>query len=58
MILDNKTISNKLPFLFYANKNDIKGATGLEEVAEMLELKSLTRQFHITSCSGLTGKGI
>ena len=26
MILDNKNISSILPFLFYANKNDLKGS--------------------------------
>jgi ADP-ribosylation factor-like protein 6 len=30
MILDSKAISNEIPFLFYANKNDVKGACPLE----------------------------
>jgi signal recognition particle receptor subunit beta len=58
MILENKYISAEIPFLFYANKNDLKGACSLEEVQELLELKSLKRQFQVISCSGATGKGV
>ena len=29
MILENTNISKQLPFLFYANKNDLKGACNL-----------------------------
>lgn len=36
MILENKYISAEIPFLFYANKNDLKGACSLEEVQELL----------------------
>lgn len=58
MILENEGISEKLPFLFYANKSDLKGACSLEEVAELLELNSLKRDHQLVSCSGLTGRGI
>ena len=58
MILENKLISSNLPFLFYANKSDVKGACALEEVIELLDLKSLKRMYQIVSCSGTTGKGV
>lgn len=58
LILDNRTISNQIPFLFYANKCDIKGACPLEEVQEILDLKNLRREYQIVSCSGTTGKGV
>jgi signal recognition particle receptor subunit beta len=58
MILDNPSIPNGIPFLFYANKNDLKGACSLEEVTELLELSALKRKHQIVSCSGLTGRGI
>ena len=58
MILENKNINAKLPFLFFANKNDLKGACSLEEVSELLELSSLSRTHLIVSCSASTGKGI
>ena len=58
MILENDMISTKLPFLFYANKNDLKGSSSLEEVSELLELNTLKRKHNIISCSGLTGRGI
>lgn len=32
MLLENKDIPAKIPYLFYANKNDIKGSTGIGEV--------------------------
>lgn len=32
MILENKNVPSQIPFLFFANKNDVKGACTLEEV--------------------------
>ena len=58
MILENKNISSQIPFLFLANKNDLKGACTLEEVSQLMELSSLKRNHQLVSCSGLTGKGI
>lgn len=58
LILDNRNVSSQIPFLFYANKADIKGAASLEEVTELLDLKNLRREYQIVSCSGTTGKGV
>ncbi len=58
IILQNPLIPAQLPFLFYANKTDIKGSATLEEVQELMELSKLKRDFQICCCSGLTGKGI
>ena len=58
LILENKFISNQIPFLFYANKSDVKGACPLEEVQEILDLKNLKREYQIVNCSGLSGKGV
>lgn len=58
LILDNRSISSQIPFLFYANKTDIKGAASLEEVTEILDLRNLRREYQIVACSGLTGKGV
>ncbi len=32
MILENKNVPSQIPFLFFANKNDVKGSCTLEEV--------------------------
>lgn len=58
MLLENKNISHDIPFLFYANKNDVKGACPLEEVQELMQLKGLKREHQVVSCSGNTGRGI
>lgn len=58
LIVENRYISDKIPFLVYANKNDVKGACTLEDMRELLELNKLRREYQIFSCSALTGKGI
>jgi signal recognition particle receptor subunit beta len=58
MIIENKNISGKIPFLFYANKNDMKGACSIEEVSQLMDLSNLNRNFMVFSCSGQTGKGV
>ena len=47
-----------IPFLFYSNKSDIKGAATYEEVSEMMELKNLRNEHMLVQCSGLTGRGV
>jgi signal recognition particle receptor subunit beta len=58
MLLENKTVSHEIPYLFYANKNDVKGACPLEEVQELMQLKTLKREYQVVSCSGTTGRGV
>jgi signal recognition particle receptor subunit beta len=58
MIVENKSIPQTIPYLFYANKSDIKGCCSFEEIVETLELKTLNRHYHITCCSGINGQGV
>ena len=36
MIIENEKIPKDIPYLFYANKSDVKGSVPLKEVSEIL----------------------
>ncbi len=46
--------------LIFANKQDLPGALSMEEIAEVLELKSISENRHwkIQSCSAVKGDGL
>ena len=47
--------------LVFANKQDLKGALGLEEISRALDLGSeafTTRHSMVVSCSAVTGEGL
>jgi len=45
--------------LVYANKQDLRGALGEEDIAELLGLHSITNHpWHIQPCCALTGAGL
>jgi hypothetical protein len=50
MLLENQTVSHEIIYLFYANKNNMKGACPLEEVQELMLLKTLKREYQVVSC--------
>ncbi|CAD7699869.1 unnamed protein product [Ostreobium quekettii] len=45
--------------LILANKQDMKGVLGEQDIADFLELRLLTkRHWHIAGCSAMTGEGL
>lgn len=56
--METPEIPKNIPFLFYANKSDVKGACSSAEVEEILKLRSINREYRVFSCSGLSGQGV
>ncbi len=49
----------KVPFLIYANKQDLPHAVKPKDIAERLELNKLKdRDWHVQGTSSITGQGI
>jgi small GTP-binding protein len=60
-LLDSYLVSPDIEngiLLFFANKQDLKGAKTCEEIAIRLELNKVKQKWKIQPCSGLEGYGI
>ena len=57
-LLENEALKNTV-ILIYANKQDLSGAKGVNEIMQIFELDKLTDHiWHIQPCSAQTGEGL